>query len=82
MVGGREIGGEAGAADELGRRVGCAQLWMLVLERGQPTQQLVEVRVGDDRRVTHVVAELVFAHLVGQFTPKTANLGRNGISLC
>ncbi len=82
MVGGREIGGETGAADELGRRVGCAQLGMLVLECGKTTQHLVEVRVGDDRGVTHVVAELVFAHLVGQFTPTTADFGRNGISLC
>ena len=38
MVGGREIGGEAGAADELGRRVGCAQLRMFVLECGKATQ--------------------------------------------
>ncbi len=55
---------------------------MLLLERFEPTQQLVEVRVGDDRRIAHVVAELVFAHLVGQFAPKTADLGRDGISLC
>ncbi len=76
MLGGGEVGGEAGAADQLGRRVGRAQLGMLVLERGEPAQQLVEVRVGDDRRVAHVVAELVFAHLVGQFTPSAADFGR------
>ena len=79
VLGGGEVGGEAGAADELGRRVGCAQLGMLVLERGETAQQRVEVRVGDDRRITHVVAELVFAHLVGQFTPTAADLGPNGI---
>ena len=54
---------------------------MLILECGQPTQQLVEVRVGDDRRVAHVVAELVFAHLVGQFAPKTSDFGRYRVSL-
>ncbi|GBG36452.1 hypothetical protein NJB14197_21650 [Mycobacterium montefiorense] len=52
---------------------------MLLLERAQPPQQIVEIRVGDDRRVAHVVAELVFAHLVGEFTPKTPNLGSDGV---
>jgi hypothetical protein len=55
---------------------------MLVLKGGQPTQQLVKVRVGDDRRVTHVVAELVFAYLVGEFTPKSADFRRYRVSLC
>src|ERR1700761_4582495 len=55
---------------------------MFVLERGQPTQQLIEVRVGDDRRVAHVVAELVFSPLVGQFAPTTTDFRRDGISLC
>jgi hypothetical protein len=54
---------------------------MLFLECGKPPQHLVEFRVGDDGRVTHVVAELVFAHLVGQFTPLPPNFGRDGISL-
>ena len=82
MVGRAEVGGEAGATDKLGRRVGGAQLGMLLLEGGEPTKQLVEVRIGDDRRVAHVVAELVFAHLVGQFAPLPPNLGRDGISFC
>ena len=55
---------------------------MLVLERGKSAQQRVEVRIGDDRRVTHVVTELVFTHLIGQFTPTTTDVGRNRISLC
>jgi hypothetical protein len=55
---------------------------MLVLERGKTAEQLVEVRIGDDRRITHVVTELVFTHLVGQFTPTTTDVGRNRISLC
>jgi len=33
----------------------------------QTAQQLVEVRIGDDRRITQLVTELVFTHLVGQF---------------
>ena len=41
-------------------------------------QQLVELAVGDDRRVTHVVAELVFAHLVGEFLPLPAQVGVGG----
>src|SRR5580693_1467123 len=81
MVGRREISGEARAADELSGRIRCAQLGMLFLECGEPPQHLVEFRVGDDGRVTHVVAELVFAHLVGQFTPLPPNFGRDGISL-
>ena len=81
MVRGGEIRREAGAADELGRRVGRAQFGMFVLERGETTQQHVEVRVGDDRRIADVVAELVFAHLVGKFTPGAAYLGRDGIVL-
>ena len=32
-------------------------------------------RVGDDRRVPHVVAELVLAHLVGEFLPAAAQVG-------
>ena len=53
---------------------------MFVLERGKTAQQLVEVRIGDGRRITHVVTELVFTHLVGQFTPTTTDVGRNRIS--
>jgi hypothetical protein len=53
---------------------------MLVLERGKAAQQLVEVGIGDDRRITHVVTELVFTHLVSQFTPTTTDVGPNRIS--
>ena len=80
VLGGGEIGGEARATDQLGRRIRCAQLGMLLLERRKPAQQLVELRVGDGRRVPHVVAELVFAHLVGQFTPLPPSLGPDGVS--
>ena len=79
VLGRGEVGGKAGAADELGRRIRCAQLGMLVLECGQSPQQLVEVRVGDDRRVAHVVAELMFAHLVGEFAPLPAHVGGDGV---
>ena len=79
VVGRGEVGGEARAADQLRRRVGRAQLGMLVLERLQLAQQLVELRVGDDRRVPHVVAELVLAHLVGEFLPAAAQVGVGGV---
>jgi len=55
---------------------------MLSLERFKPAQQLVELRVGDDRRVADVVTELVFADLVGQLTPSPPNLGRHRVSFC
>ena len=35
-------------------------------------------RVGDDRRVADVVAELVFAHLVGELLPSAAHIGVKG----
>ena len=41
----------------------------------QLAQQLVELGVGDDRRVPDVVAELVLAHLVGEFLPAAAQVG-------
>ena len=52
---------------------------MLVLERLQLAQQLVELRVGDDRCVPDVVAELVLAHLVGEFLPSAAQVGVGGV---
>ena len=75
MVGGGEVGREAGTADQLRRRIGRPQLGVVVLERLQFTQQLVELGVGDDRRVPDVVAELVLTHLVGQFLPAAAQIG-------
>ena len=44
----------------------------------QSAKQLVELRVGDDRRVPDVVAELVSAHLVGEFLPATTHVGGGG----
>ena len=79
MVGGREVGREARAADQLRRRIGCPQLGVFVLERLQLAQQLVELRVGDDRRVADVVAELVLTHLVCQFLPAAAQIGIGGV---
>src|ERR1700744_1703524 len=52
---------------------------MLVFEGAQLPQQLVEIRVGDDRCVAHVVAELVCAYLVCQLTPVPADLGRDRV---
>ncbi len=52
---------------------------MFVFERLQFTQQLVELRVGDDRRVLDVVAELVVAHLVGELLPASAQVGVEGL---
>ena len=79
MVGGGELGREARAADQLRRRIGCPQLGVVVFERLQLAQQLVELRVGDDRRVPDVVAELVLTHLVGQFLPAAAQIGIGGV---
>ena len=78
MLGRGEVGREAGATDQLRRRIGGAQFGVLVLERLQLTQQLVELCVGDDRCVPHVVAELVLAHLVGEFLPATTDVGVRG----
>ncbi|COW94196.1 Uncharacterised protein [Mycobacterium tuberculosis] len=75
MVDGLEIRGEAGTADQLGRRIGRAQLGMLLLEGFQTAQQLVEFRVADDRRVPHVITELVLTHLLGQCLPLPQHLG-------
>ena len=79
MFGGGELGREAGAADQLRRRIGRPQLGVVVLERLQLAQQLVELGVGDDRRVPDVVAELVVTHLVGEFLPAAAQIGFGGI---
>ncbi len=75
MLSGGELGGEAGSADQLRGRVGRAQLGVSVLERLQFTQQRVEFRVGDDRRVLDVVAELVITDLIGELLPASAQGG-------
>ncbi len=79
MLGGGEVGREPRTADQLGGRIGRAQFGVLILERLQPAQQFVELAVGDDRRVTHVVAELMFANLVSEFLPLPAQVGVDGI---
>ena len=68
MVDGLELGGET-AADQLGGRIGDSQLRVLVFEGLQAAQQRVELTVGDDGSVFHVVAELVVTHLLGQLRP-------------
>ena len=52
--------------DLLGRRVGGAQLRILVLQRLQGAQELVELRVADDGGVLHVVPEAVLLDLLGE----------------
>ena len=42
-------------------------------------QQRVELAVGHRRRVQDVVAELVLAHLVGEFLPAAAQIGVGGV---
>jgi hypothetical protein len=69
MLGLGEVGGETRAADQLGRRVGHPQLGVAVFQGEEFVEQRIEVGVGDDRRVLDVVAELVFAHLVGKLLP-------------
>ena len=49
VLGRGEVGGEAGAADQLSRRVGNTQLRVAVLQRDELVEQRVEFRVGDDR---------------------------------
>ena len=61
----REVGGEL-AAHLLRGRVGRRQLRMFLLELHQLAPQRVELPVGDDRRIEHVVAELVVGHLGSQ----------------
>ena len=86
----REVGGE-GAADALGGRVGGAQRRVFRLQRLQLPQLRVELRVGDRRRVQHVVAVLVFGQLLtergvplpgrrGRLGPRRRLLGRVGRS--
>ena len=72
MVRRGEVGGEARAADQLGGRIRGAQLGMRVLEFLQLPQQDVELGVGDDRGVAHVVAELMLTNFVGEFLPLPA----------
>ncbi len=50
----------------LGRRVRGAQLRMVLLQRLQGTQQLVELRVADDGSVLHVVPEAVLLDLLSE----------------
>ena len=69
MVSRGEVGGETGAADQLGRRVRGAQFREGVLQRLQFTQQGVELGVRNDRCVLDVVAELMAAHFFGEFLP-------------
>ncbi len=42
---------------------------MCLLQGEQAPEQLVELAVGDDRRVAHVVPELVLTNLFGQLLP-------------
>ena len=54
---------------------GRPEIRMLLLHRLQALQQLVELPVRDDRRVPHVVPELVTADLLGQRVPLLLLLG-------
>ena len=71
-----ELGGE-GSADGLGRRVRRDQRRVRVLDALELGEQLVELPVGHDRRVQHVVPELVVADLFGQRGVPVAHLGRD-----
>ena len=73
-----EVGGE-GAADPLGGRVGGAQRRVFGLQRLQLPQLLVELGVGDGRRVEDVVAVLVFGQLLAERgVPLPGRRGRLG----
>ena len=61
----RELRGEL-AAHLLRGRIRRRELGMALLELHQLPPQRVELPVGDDRRVEHVVAELMISHLGGQ----------------
>ncbi len=45
------------------------------LQRLQLAEKRVELSVGDDRRIPHVVAELVVADLLGQVGPFALHVG-------
>ncbi len=77
MLDGTELGGEA-AADQLGGRIRRAEFGVLLLERLEFAQERVELTVGDDGGVAHVVAELMFAHLFGEILPALTRLRRSG----
>ncbi|BCP06446.1 hypothetical protein MINTM019_39020 [Mycobacterium paraintracellulare] len=77
-----EVGGEARAADQLGRRIGDPQLRVALLQREELVEHRVEFGVRDDRRVLDVVAELVFPDRFGQVLPLPPDLGRYRISFC
>ena len=55
---------------------------MLLLQRGQLTEQLVELAVRDDGSVSDVIAELVAADFLSQFLPPPAHVCGLGIYLC
>ena len=74
----REIGRKSRAADKLGRRIGNPQLGVVLFEGGQPPQQHIELRVGDDRRIPHVITELMLADFVGQLMPAPAQVRVGG----
>jgi hypothetical protein len=69
VVRGGEVGGESRSADELRRRIRDAKFGVLLLQCGEGAEQLVELAVGDDRRIPDVVAELVVADLLGELLP-------------
>ena len=81
MFGGGELGGEAGPANQLRGRVRHPQFRVALLERDEFVEQYVEFGVGDDRGVFYVVAELVFAHLDGEFLPASADIGVDRIGI-
>lgn len=58
--------GRVRTRDLLRRRVGRTQLGVLLLQRLQGAQELVELAVADDRLVLHVVPEAVPLDLLGE----------------
>ncbi len=52
-----------------------------LLEGEQLVEQLVELRVGHDRRVLDVVAELMLTHLFGKILPTPPHIRIDGINL-
>ena len=81
MIVGGEVGGE-GAADLLSRRIRSDELGMLLLDGQQLAPQLVELTVGQHRRIEHVVAEPVASDLLGQLdVPLTDGFCAHGARL-
>ncbi len=79
MIRRRELGGESRSADELGGRIRRPQLGVALLQRGELTEQRVELPVGDDGCVPDVVAELMTADVVGEHLPLAADVGGDGV---